>query len=242
MDASLAIEEIGRVIKGLAKNKALGTDGIPIDFIKVFYVKLKHFLFGLYQEIIRDQMLHLSGRRGIISLLEKMDKDPLLLNNWRPLSLLNADYKIYSKCLANRMQEVLPDLIHPSQTGLMKNRYLGENIIKIQELMYAADIQKTDGIIISFDFYKAFDSVEWGAIQLALEKFGFGQEFRKMVAILYEQPLSCGYNNGSWSRWFPLTISTRQGCCFSPLIFNLVVECLGVGIRQNIKIKRAENW
>ena len=109
-------------IKALANNKACGCDGILIDFIKMFYPTLKEFMFGLINEIINEGMLHLSARCGIISLLEKIDKDMLLLPSWRPLSLLNADYKIFSKILANRIQPLLKEVIHPSQTGFLKGR------------------------------------------------------------------------------------------------------------------------
>ena len=97
--------------------------------------------------------------------------------------------------------------------------------------------RKQNAVLISFDFYKAFDSIEWESIYSALKSFGFGTKFIDMVQIIYTDPLICAYNNGFWSNFISPTRATRQGCCFSPGIFNLVVELLGLGIRQNKNIK-----
>ena len=102
--------------------------------------------------------------------------------------------------------------------------------------MQKCETERINGLLISFDFLKAFDSVEWESLFLALESFGFGAEYIKMVKILYKDPWICASNNGYWSEFFQPTRATRQGCCYSPGIFNLVVELLGLGIRQNKNI------
>ena len=237
LDQDISLEEISLALKELPNGKTLGTSGLPADFLKVFWAKLKNLFAKMFQEIVCDGKLHLTARRGIISLIEKLTKDPLFLKNWRPLSLLNIDYKLLSKVLAKRLQIALPEIIHNDQTGFMKGRNAGEGIIKIHEIMENCDRKEKDGIIISFDFEKAFDNVEWTAIFAVLAKFGFGNKYIEMVKILYNQPISCVLNNGYWGDWFELMRSTRQGCCYSPLVFNLVVEMLGESIRQNKEIK-----
>ena len=92
-------------------------------------------------------------------------------------------------------------------------------------------------VLISFDFLKAFDTVEWDSIYAALQAFGFRPKFIHMIKIIYTDPLVCASNNGYWSDFFSPTRATRQGCCISPMIFNIIVELLGLGIRQNVNIK-----
>ena len=174
LDSPITLEEIACAVKQLNNNKMSGCDGIPIEFYKVMWPKLKDFLFKLYTEVIEDKLLHLSARRGVISLLEKLEKNPLFLESWRPLSLLNSDYKIFAKILANRLQYALPDLIHESQTGFMKNRFIGENILKLMNLMEYCDRNQESGIVLSIDFMKAFNRLEWPAILTTFKKFGIG--------------------------------------------------------------------
>jgi len=81
--------------------------------------------------------MSVSQRRGVITPLTKEDANLLFLSNWRPITLLNVDYKIASKVIAKRIERVLPSLIHPDQTGLMKGRYIGQNIRLINEARLA---------------------------------------------------------------------------------------------------------
>ena len=193
-------------------------------------------MVGLYQEVVQEGKLHLSAHRGIITLMEKVDKCILKLKSWRPLTLLNLDGKIYRKILANRMNKALNDKIHYSQTGFMKGRSLHENVMKIMEVINHCNASKVDGLLIGFDFLKAFDTVEWEAMFQSLVAFNFGHKFLNMVITLFTDPLVCVSNNGYLSEFFSPTRACRQGCTFSPSIFTVTVELLGIALRQNPNI------
>ncbi len=70
--------------------------------------------------------MSITQRHGKITLLPKKDKYILELKNWRPISLLNQDYKLAVKCIASRITSYLSNLIHNDQTGFIKGRYIGE--------------------------------------------------------------------------------------------------------------------
>ena len=237
LENEITVEELGKALFEMPNNKSPGTDGLPAEFYKIFWLKIKHLYHCVIVEAMQNKELHLTARRGIISLLEKRNQDPLRLKCWRPPSLLNLDNKIYSKTLARRLQSVQHKLIHYSQTGFVKGRHLAENIVKIMEIMQQCEDSNIDGLLISFDFMKAFDTVEYRTIFLTMEKFNFGTNFIEMTKVLYNKPLACAYNNGFWSEFFEPTRGTRQGCCYSPIVFTLVVEILGLAIRQNENIK-----
>ena len=119
--------EIALAIRNLKTKKVPGTDGLPADFYKIFYGKIKDFLFDPFTEILEKGELHLSARWGIIALLEKTGRKRLFIKNWRPISLLNTDYKILAKIIAGRLQSAVMEFISETQTGLIKGRLLGEN-------------------------------------------------------------------------------------------------------------------
>ena len=109
-------------------DKSPGTDGLPVNFYRMLWDDLKELVCSVFNTCFNDGELCPSMKRGIITLLPKKGKDTLFLKNWRPISLLNTDYKILAKVLSTRLQKVLPSIIHGDQTGFLKDRYIGENI------------------------------------------------------------------------------------------------------------------
>ena len=84
----------------------------------------------------------------------KLQIEPLKLKNWRPLSLLNQDYKILSKLVAERMKIALPKINNYDQTGFLKGRYIGKNITTIMDLIYVTQDENIPALVISVDFEK----------------------------------------------------------------------------------------
>ena len=119
----------------------------------------------MYIFSFENNLLPLSTRRGIISLIPKKDRDPLRLKNWRPLTLLNCDYKILTKAIVYRIRPYLDHLIHPSQTGFMQDRNISHNIRKIIDLINIVENEDIIAVLISLDFEKAFHRVEHNAKQ-----------------------------------------------------------------------------
>ena len=85
--------------------------------------------------------MSISQCRGVITLVPKEDADLESLNNWRPITLLNLDYKIVSKIIARRIEKVLPLLICSDQSGFVKGRYIGQNIRLINDILEQTKLQ-----------------------------------------------------------------------------------------------------
>ena len=96
----LDLDELELAIKQMKSQKAPGTDGLVVEFFRTFWPDIKIVLYNTYQEAIANKQFHISARRGIISLIEKIDRDPLRVENWRPLTLMNVDYKVLCKSVS----------------------------------------------------------------------------------------------------------------------------------------------
>ena len=96
-EGSLTKEECLNSLKTMASDKTPGTDGLPAEFYKVFWGDIEDFLLDALNCAYEKGCLSVSQRRGIITLLPKKNKPVNLLKNWRPITLLNCDYKIFYK-------------------------------------------------------------------------------------------------------------------------------------------------
>lgn len=139
--------------------------------------------------------------------------------------------------MALRLQPHIDDLVHPNQTGFLKGRFIGDNIRSIEDAIHFIETNLPDGLLLAIDFTKAFDSVRWDFIRLALEWFGFGPLFSDMVDLIFNQIETCVINAGNTSSYFKPKRGIRQGCCVSPYLFILVVEIMATHIRQNPDIQ-----
>ncbi len=98
-----------------------------------------------------------------------------ILNNWRPITLLNVDYTIIERVLAARFKKILPYIVDEDQKGYVDKRNIS---IKLNEdVIFNCDKSGKQGIILYVDQSKAFDRVEWKWMILVLEKLHFGQKF-----------------------------------------------------------------
>ena len=103
----------------MVSDKSPSTDGLPVEFYKVFWNNISGPLIEALNHAYQNDELPITQRRGVIRLIPKKDADPHLIKNWRPITLLNCDYKIAAKAIAGRIKKVLPKIINEDQTGFL---------------------------------------------------------------------------------------------------------------------------
>ena len=237
LDKSLyRLHTLENVIKNLKTEKSPGSDGLTPEFYKCFWNDIKFIFMDMVIETQQKGELPYSMRKALLALLYKKG-DSTLLKNYRPISLTNYDYKIICFMLANRVQNVIKNLIHEDQTGYIKKRYIGTNARLIEDYFDHCQNFKIPGILLFLDFEKAFDSVEWGFMIAVLKKFNFGDQFIGWVKTLYNKPVISIKNNGFLSGDIPLSRGVRQGCPLSALLFVLTVEIMAIRLRNNPNIE-----
>ena len=177
IEGPITIEEIVTVLKTCNDKKSLGTDGLPVDWYKVFFSCTKVYLHEAFLEALENGYLHSSARSDIIILIPKKSKNANLLANWRPLTLLNTDFKLISKVLAYKMKKFLNKLINKDQMGFMQGREILQNIKKMLNIIQYAKEKQVKVIILSLDFETCFDKIEHSALHIIFKAFNFGDNF-----------------------------------------------------------------
>ena len=106
----------------------------------------------------------LSQRRGLITLSFKKG-DRLDPKNWRPITLLNVDYKIASRALAGRLRQIIHAVVAPDQSCGVPGRYIGENVSFLRDVVHFASSSDVPVALLSLDQEKAFDRVDWSFLR-----------------------------------------------------------------------------
>ena len=112
------------------------------------------------------------------------------------------DYKILAKGLAIRLQKVISNLVSLDQVGYIKERYIGDNIRTMLDILEITKNKLDPGLMVMIDFEKAFDTISWSFLYKTFEYFNFGQTFIHYIKLLYTSPVSCVTNNGFHTQFF----------------------------------------
>lgn len=244
-EEKVTIDECYESLKEFPRNKTPGSDGLSVEFYTLFWNKISPYLMESYNYSFENNMLSIDQRRALLILIPKGAKDKRLLQNWRPISLLNVDYKILAKALANRLQNVISNIVCSDQVGYIKGRYIGDNIRTMLDILEITKYKIDPGLLIMIDFEKAFDTISWEFLYQTLEYFNFGPNFTRYIRLLYNAAECSVTNNGFHTGFFKISRGVRQGCPISALLFVLCVEVLAIKIRENgsingIKLKDKE--
>lgn len=235
-EGNITYHECTFAVNEMKSNKSPGLDGIIVEFYQTFWHIIGNLLVSVLNSCYKEGKLTNSQRRSVITLIHKKDeKDEIA--NYRPISLTNVDYRIAAFVLANRLQKVMSKIVNNDQTAYIKGRYIGHNIRLVCDTIDYFDLTNKSGILLSVDFRKAFDSLEWDFIFKTLKAFKFGKSFINWIKTLYNSPMACVKNNGYFSEMFDITRGIRQGCPVSSLLFILSVEILAMKIRNCTSLK-----
>ena len=233
----LDAKDLEQAIRGMRNNRTPGGDGLPADFYKVFWGKLKDIFMDMMLDSYSRGILHPTAREGILNLIPKANKDTRYIKNLRPITLLNTDYKIIEKAIANKMLPALEHLIHQDQRGFMKNRRISVNIRKMLDIMHQCDKEDLEAVVLSLDFVKCFDRCSFSILHGSLDFFEFGNIVKDWTSVLYNQFTVKVQNNGHFSEKIEIGRGVHQGGCCSSLYFLVVAEILALALRHNEQIE-----
>ena len=212
-------EEVQATINLMPTNKSPGPDGFSNEFYREFWTEFHPIFMAMIDNFCRNRILPQSMNLAYISVLHKSGKDPLKCASYRPISLLDHDYKIITKLLAKRLEDILPKLINPDQAGFIKGRYSADNIRRLLNVINHFDTGRNPSLLLALDAEKVYDRVEWSFLFAILEKLNMGQNFLAWIKSIYNNPKAAVITNGTSSDFFVLRRGTRQGCPLSSSLF-----------------------
>lgn len=154
------LEEVRTVVFDLKHNKAPGPDGLPGEFYVKFWDLIKNDLLDLINDFQSGTLDTERLNFGIITLVPKC-KDAAQIQKFRPICLLNVSFKILTKVLRNRIDNVMAYIISRNQTAFLKNRFILEGVVILHEILNSIHQKKQSGILFKIDFEKAYDKVDW---------------------------------------------------------------------------------
>jgi hypothetical protein len=199
----LSNDECMKALKNMSNNKSPGCDGITAEFCKHHWKLIGQLIIDSFNEAYEMGELSSAHKRGVITLLHKGKLLPRnSLDNWRPITLLNIDYKIAAKALATRISEVLPSIINSDQNGFIANRGANQNIRLIEDILRYSEKYNIKGAMICIDFKKAIDTIKRDFIMYSLNKFNFGKGIMKWMSTMLHNTVSCVLHNGHMSAYF----------------------------------------
>ena len=122
-------------MKGLNSRKSLGPDGLLAEFYQTFWDHCRVDLTSVLSAVYSEGLLAPSMTESIITLVYKGKGDECSLNNWRPINLLEADYKLLAKALMYRLQETTPQVVGSDQACGVPEQSTVDNLVLIRDIM-----------------------------------------------------------------------------------------------------------
>jgi len=238
--------EVRQAILDLPNGKASGLDGLPHDLWRILLARHDtqptngHQVFNalaaltvVYNDIERHRTTESAAfsEGWMCPIYKKNDRTEI--SNYRPITVLNADYKIFTRVLTNRLSKVAPYLIHPDQAGFMKQRRIEDQTDLIQLMVHTCEADEENGAIVCLDQEKAYDKIAHPFLWVTLEKLDFPTHFINTIKSLYRYARTKVIINGEVSTSFLILHGVRQGDPLSCLLFNLAIESLTSMLRDS---------
>ena len=221
------LQEISAHSSRAPKSSSPGPDGLSYVFLNLIFHHKKYsdLILNVYNDALSKNLFPSSWLETSVCLLPKKG-DLTSLKNWRPITLINCDAKIYTRMLNARLVSVISPLITPHQSGFMKERFIADNGLLAQIACEQASVRQSDEVGLLCDQEKAYDRVHPTYLRAVLHRFHFPTVFVDSILGLFYGTSMRVNVNGYLTHPISLGRGLRQGDPISPLLFNLVLEPL----------------
>lgn len=227
-------EEILLALKTASTKSAPGPDGIGYNFYKIYWNIIKEPLTKLFNELLHTTEHPMGFNEGIIILIPKLSQAKTI-QDYRPITLLNTDFKLFAKLIANRIRFHLKDLIGEEQTCGIPGRKITDNLEALRDTIFYFDKNRHESAgLLSLDFQKAFDNINHQYLFKTMNRMNIPEMIINVIRFMYSDAHSRIQVNGFFTKPIRLASGIRQGCPLSMLLYSICTEPLIRMIHQNL--------
>ena len=232
--------EVDSAPKHMYPTSTPGPDKMPPIFYQNFWPKVRPVVLKTVLDFLNLGITPLHFNETHIVLIPKI-KEPKRVTDFRPISLCNVAYKIASKTIANRLKQVLPQLVCENQSAFVAERLITDNVLVAAETMFHIS-QKRKGLVgemaLKLDMSKAYNRVEWTCLKRIMQKMGFAEKWVTLVMQCLSTVTYAIKINGVPKGQIIPSRGLRQGDPLSPYLFLLCAEGPSAMLHQAVQEKR----
>jgi hypothetical protein len=218
-------EEVKKAIFEMRTDSSPGPNGFGVHFFKSCWPIIKGDYMAMMSDFHRRDLDIKRLNYGVITLVPKT-KEANNIKQYRPICLLNVDYKGVTKVLTNRLTPMAKEVIGENQTGFIKGRNILEGVLILHEVVHELKRTKSKGMILKIDFEKAYDKVRWDFLETVMKGKGFPTQWINWVMQTVRGGRVCVNVNGERGSYFKTYQGLKQGGPLSPLLFDLAADAL----------------
>jgi exonuclease III len=210
----------------LGRQKSPGPDGLTGEFYRGFQEDLVPILHHLYNHALEHPKTwsHHFTASQICLLFKKGDASNIA--NYRPIALLNSDYKILTGTINARLRDLASHMLLPTQSGFTPGRLITDCIHVVDLTIHRLNQQNSPGHMVFLDQEKAYDRVSHDWLHKCLQHWHFPDSITELIVGLNTTATTRILIDGFVSKQVFQHSGVRQGCPLSPLLYNLTLEPL----------------
>ncbi|SCZ89483.1 BZ3500_MvSof-1268-A1-R1_Chr1-1g01210 [Microbotryum saponariae] len=225
-------DEVVAAIGTTHPGRSPGPSGVPYELYQTAPEAWSKVLTKAYNAMIERGSLSPKQGQGLVRLIFKRHKknaDRAELSSYRPITLRECDYKIFTKVYVARLNQILPDLLPPQQHGFVKDRRSADAALHLRLLIEELGARRTEfpaAALLSLDQSSAYDLVEHDWIFAIFDALGVPTTFLRVLRMLYSgDSTSARYIiNGFLTAPVRLTCGLGQGDPASSSVWDIVFQ------------------